>query len=178
MALSEYAPDSEVIVDKKKYTSKYITLPKTSSFPKHYFRTCPNCRKVNVAVVDRSDNCKYCGESLAAVPAEFFIEPVNGFKTGITKESTRMKPRRSYAGEGSYLGQGKKDDVNLRIGRYFTIETSSDDRLLVMNKSDFYMCPVCGYSDIVKSRHGNDLPSILKKHTNYKQRDCSCEDLD
>lgn len=178
VALSEYAPDSEVIVDKKKYTSKYITLPKTSSFPKHYFRTCPNCRKVNVAVVDRSDNCKYCGESLAAVPAEFFIEPVNGFKTGITKESTRMKPRRSYAGEVSYLGQGKKDDVNLRIGRYFTIETSSEDRLLVMNKSDFYMCPLCGYSDIVKSRHGNDLPSILKKHTNYKQRDCSCEDLD
>lgn len=178
VALSEYAPDSEVIVDKKKYTSKYITLPKTSSFPKHYFRTCPNCRKVNVSVVDRTDNCKYCGESLAAVPAEFFIEPINGFKTGLTKESTRMKPRRSYAGEVSYLGQGKKDDCILRIGRYFTVETSSEDRLLVMNKSNFYMCPVCGYSDIVKLAHGNDLPSILKKHTNYKQYDCPCEDLD
>lgn len=178
VALSEYAPDSEVIVDKKKYTSKYITLPKTNSFPKNYFRTCPNCRKVNVSVVDRTDNCKYCGETLAAVPAEFFIEPINGFKTGITRESTRMKPRRSYAGEVSYLGQGKKDDSNLRIGNYFTIETSSEDRLLVMNKSNFYMCPVCGYSHIVKSSLGNDLPSILKKHTNYKQYDCPCEDLD
>lgn len=178
VALSEYAPDSEVIVDKKKYTSKYITLPKTNSFPKNYFRTCPNCRKVNVSVVDRTDNCKYCGETLATVSAEYFIEPINGFKTGITKESTRMKPRRSYAGEVSYLGQGKKDDSNLRIGNYFTIETSSEDRLLVMNKSNFYMCPVCGYSDIVKSSHGNDLKSILKPHTDYKQYACSCENLD
>lgn len=178
VALSEYAPDSEVIVDKKKYTSKYITLPKTSSFPKKYFRTCPNCRKINVTVIESTDTCKYCGESLVGVPAEVFIEPINGFKTGITKESARTKPRRSYAGEVSYLGQGKKDDVTLKIGRYFIVETSSDDRLLVMNKSNFYMCPLCGYSDIVKSKKGNDLPSILKKHKNYKQYDCACEDLD
>ena len=48
IAISEYAPDSEIIVDGRKYTSKYITLPKTSQFPKHYFTTCSNCKKVNV----------------------------------------------------------------------------------------------------------------------------------
>ncbi len=31
IAISEYAPDSEVIVDKNKYTSKYITLKKEFS---------------------------------------------------------------------------------------------------------------------------------------------------
>lgn len=178
VALSEYAPDSEVIVDKKKYTSKYISLPKTSGFPRHYFCTCPNCKKVNVYISDRNTTCKYCGESIAAVHSEYYIEPVNGFKTGITKESTRLKPRRSYAGEVSYLGQGKKDDSILRLGQYISVETSSEDQLLVMNKSSFYMCPVCGYSDIVKSSRGNDVPQILKKHNNYKQFGCQCEDLE
>lgn len=178
VALSEYAPDSEVIVDKKKYTSKYISIPKAAPFPRHYFCTCPNCRKINVYVSERTTSqCNYCGESITAVHSEYFIEPINGFKTGITKESTRMKPRRSYSGEVSYLGGGLKDDNNLRIGDYFTIETSSEDELLVMNKSDFYMCSKCGYADIVKGK-GNNTPQILKKHANYKQYDCSCEDLD
>ena len=47
IALSEYAPDSEVIVDKKKYTSKYISLPKTAPFPRHYFCTCSICKKAS-----------------------------------------------------------------------------------------------------------------------------------
>jgi len=103
VALSEYAPDSEVIVDGKKYTSKYISLPKTSQFPRHYFCTCSNCKKVTVYVSTRTaTECKYCGESIALEQAEYFIEPINGFKTGMTKESARMKPKRSYAGEVSY----------------------------------------------------------------------------
>lgn len=121
VAISEYAPDSEVIVDKKKYTSKYISLPKMAPFPKRYFRTCPNCNKVNVTVSDRSTECKYCKESLEGVFSEYYIEPVNGFKTGLTKESTRLKPKRSYAGEVTYLGQGTRDDSNLRLGRFISI---------------------------------------------------------
>lgn len=105
IAISEYAPDSEIIVDGKKYTSKYISLPKTGEYPRNYFCTCPNCKKINVSVSTRTGNeCKYCGEPLGTVVQEFYIEPVNGFKTGITKESTRAKPKRSYAGEVSYLG--------------------------------------------------------------------------
>ncbi|MDD7347088.1 MAG: DEAD/DEAH box helicase, partial [Clostridiales bacterium] len=37
IAISEYAPDSEIIVDGKKYTSKYISLPKTGEYPRNYF---------------------------------------------------------------------------------------------------------------------------------------------
>lgn len=177
IAISEYAPDSEIIVDGKKYTSKYISLPKASQFPKHYFSTCPNCKKVNVFLSTRTGSeCKYCGESIASEKAEFYIEPISGFKTGVTKESTRMKPKRSYAGEVSYLGGGTKDDNYLEIGKAIVIETNTNDELLVMNKSNFYMCPVCGYSDIVKGRV--QTPTTLKKHKNFRQFDCNCEDLE
>lgn len=177
IAISEYAPDSEVIVEKKKYTSKYISLPKTAPFPRHYFCTCSNCQKVNVYMTNTSSaTCKYCGESISTEISEYFIEPVNGFKTGVTKESTRMKPKRSYAGEVTYLGEGIKDDANLKLGQYMTVETSSEDELLVMNRSRFYMCPVCGYSDIVKGRV--QAPNIFKEHKNYRQFTCTCTELE
>lgn len=176
VAISEYAPDSEVIVDKKKYTSKYVALPKTAPFSRNYFRTCPKCNRVNVTVSDRSSECKYCKESLEGIFQEYYIEPINGFRTGLTKESTRLKPKRSYAGEVTYLGQGTRDDSNLRLGSFITVETSSEDKLLVMNKSNFYMCPVCGYSDIVKGRV--ETPTILKPHNNHKQYECTCQDME
>lgn len=176
IALSEYAPDSEVIVNGKKYTSKYISLPKASEFPRNYFCTCSKCKKINVYVSSRTaGKCKYCGEAIETKQSEYFIEPINGFKTGVTKESTHMKPKRSYAGEVSYLGGGIKDENHLELGRA-VVETSTDDELLVMNRSGFYMCSVCGYSDIIKGRA--ITPRLLKKHKNCRQYDCPNEDLE
>ena len=178
VAISEYAPDSEVIVDGNKYTSKYISMKKGEQFPKNWFVLCPTCKRINI-FLSRSDNteCKYCGTSISTETVEYYIEPVNGFKSGETKESTRLKPKRSYAGEVSYVGNGKTDENRLIIGNSIGIETSSDDELLVMNKSGFYMCPVCGYSDIVK-RGGLKSPQTIKAHKNFKQFSCKCDELE
>lgn len=177
VAISEYAPDSEVIVDKQKYTSKYISLPKTTPFAKNYFCECGRCKKVNVYVSQHNTSeCKYCGESIRSEVSEYFIEPVHGFKTGPTKESTRLKPKRSYAGEVTYLNKGKRDDDNLAFGTFMMVESSSEDELLVMNRSNFYMCPVCGYSDIAK--RNEFTPTIFRQHNNYKQFECNCKDLE
>ena len=176
IALSEYAPDSEVFVDKIKYTSKYITLPRTSPFVRHYFFTCDNCRKVNVYSVSDAGTCKYCGEPISTAMSEYYIEPSLGFKTGENKETGRLKPRRSYAGEVTYLGFGLKDDDNLRFSDIITIETSSDDELLVLNRSRFKVCPVCGYGEIQKK--GNIIPISQNGHDNYKQFTCDCKQLE
>ena len=176
IAISEYAPDSEVIVDGKKYTSKYISLPKSSPFPRRYFYTCSNCKKINVYLsADSSKTCKYCGELISAERSEYYIEPFNGFKTGLTKESARMKPKRSYAGEVSYLGGGNVGQEHFELCDSMIIETSTDDELLILNRSEFYMCPVCGYSDISKGR--TNTPIRTTKHKNFRQYDCENEKL-
>lgn len=172
IAISEYAPDSEVITDKTKYTSKYITLKRNNEFTKNWFINCPTCRKTNIFLTKNNNmQCKYCGQDIGREGMEYYIEPINGFKTGETKESTQFKPKRSYAGEVTYLGGGKIDGRRLVIGHSISVETTSDDKLLVMNKSGFYMCPVCGYSDIVKG--GFKTPQTPKNHRNFKQYDCS-----
>lgn len=177
IAISEYAPDSEVIVDKNKYTSKYITLKKNSPLTKNWFIVCPACKKTNI-YLSMSDNtrCKYCGSDIGAASAEYYIEPSYGFKSGETKESTYLKPKRSYAGEVTYVGGGKPDEKRLVVGNVLGVETSSEDELLVMNKSGFYMCPECGYSDIVK--RGSKTLQTLKIHRNYKQYTCIKDTLE
>lgn len=178
IAITEYAPDSEVIVDKHKFTSKYILIPKGTTLQRNYFYTCPNCQKVNISVsINSEKKCEYCGELLTTKPAEYFVEPIYGFKTGPTKESSRKKPKMSYAGNVAYLGGGTKDEKYIELGSAFVIETSSNDRLLVMNKSNFYLCPVCGYSEIIHK--GQYLSSnIIKKHKNSRQFDCNNEKLE
>jgi len=176
IAISEYAPDSEVIVDKNKYTSKYVVLPKAGEFPKHYFRTCPKCKKINLFLTERTGGeCKFCGENMESVTIDFFIEPVNGFKTGKTKSSASLKPKRSYAGEVFYVGGGKDNNKLVYSGESLIIETTTDDELMVINKSDFYMCPKCGYSKIVTGRVRT--PEIVEHHSNCRQYECNCEDL-
>lgn len=177
VAISEYAPDSEVIVDKTKYASKYITLPKTSGFARNYYIVCPKCGKINISITkDIEKECKYCGESLKETIVDYFIEPIYGFKTGPTQETTRLKPKRSYSGNVLYLGGGIKDENIVNIKNALIIETSTEDELLIMNRSKFYMCNVCGYSDIEKGRR--PLPIKYKEHKNFKQSDCSCNSLE
>lgn len=58
-----------------------------------------------------------------------------------------MKPKRSYSGEVSYIGGGKIENTE-HITNLLSIESATDDELLVMNSSSFYMCPTCGFSVI------------------------------
>lgn len=177
LAISEYAPDSEVIVDKKKYTSKYITLKKNTKFLKNWFVECSNCKKTNIFLSkDKNTKCKYCDYDIGNKNLEYYIEPIYGFKSGETKSSKDIKPKRSYAGEVIYVGGGKTDDKRLLIGNSVGIETSGDDKLLVINKSGFYMCPICGYSDIAK--RGKSVSQTIKKHNNFKQYNCENDKLE
>lgn len=178
IAISEYAPESEIIVDKIKYTSRYISLPKTQEFARNYYYTCPFCERENISLFpEKLKKCQYCEAPNEEIINNFFIEPIYGFKTGKTNESTRKKPKKTYTGMTSYIGNGKKDENKLMIGanNYITIETSSDDELLILNKNPFYMCKTCGYTKIDKTAYGSE--KIKMNHVDFKGFNCPDEDL-
>lgn len=178
MAISEYAPDSEIIVDKIKYTSKYISLPKAKEFTKYYYYTCLACERDNVDEFSQNlAECQYCGALNNEGVNKYFIEPIYGFKTGITKESTTLKPQKTYAGAISYIGNGIQDDLIIKMGNndYLTIRTSSDDELLVINKNPFFMCEECGFAMIDKNNVGKE--NIWHKHLTYYGQDCGNDKL-
>lgn len=172
-AISEYAPDSEVIADGKKYTSKYINLPRNGNFPLHYYNTCPTCNRENISYYKESLTiCNNCNAQMSLENVRSFIIPKLGFKTGKNKEGTRIKPKRSYSGELSYIGNAKnKETVDLGFMR---IESTTDDELCIKNKSNFYYCQKCGYAKIEKKL---TVPSTHEKHSNYRDYTCDNDEL-
>ena len=177
-AISEYAPESEVIVNKNKYTSRYIGLPsKGREFTRHKFKKCSECQRINIYVTKAPETCKYCGNDLMKEVEESYLKPEFGFKTGDTKKSTRLKPKRTYSGEVSYIGEGIPDNQELKIGNEdIIVQTSSNDKLLVMNRSKFYMCPDCGYSVVAKSV--NMGVTRTEKHHSFKKKKCENNQLE
>ena len=179
VAISEYAPDSEVIVDNKKYTSHYIRLPYDgSSLVKQYYVKC-TCGSVVVSStkMQSGEICPCCQKSLDPVlqNQSTFIRPDRGFvATWQNKQTRRMKPARTYASEIYYVGQGTSSEPAKTINGTLTLQPFHNERLLVLNESNFYYCTKCGFAMLKK---GLPFPTISHKHAGL-QGSCTNEELE
>ena len=173
IAISEYAPDSEIIAAGTKYVSKYVKLPSRNKAFEHIrFYECNSCKKVNIIPTNSNSNdlgyCKYCGEAQPLdMKVQNYIEPRLGFIGEASKNTRRLKPVKSFLGEVTYLGGGE-DESLIEWGSKFSLRTSKNDELLVLNRSTFRVCEECGYSEIVK---GYVSGSKLSHKTSWGQ-DC------
>ena len=176
IALSEYAPDSEVIAEGVKYTSRYVVLPKKGELTKYYYLVCDSCGRVTYNI-DKSkvNKCSVCGMQSSNTD-KYFIVPSNGFKADIKKSTSRtIKPKKSYSNEIQYLGNGV-NEVNINFNEKVTLISNREDELLVLNESAFYMCNLCGYTVVDKDSQYKGLPQIEKEHsTGYDT--CVCKTL-
>ena len=181
IAISEYAPGSEIIVDGKKYTSRYITLPYngSSGLPTEYYCECPKCHTINTSAI-KSDFesgclCKYCGTELDVTGRNIkkYVVPIYGFVADRNNKNTRrMKPFKTYASDTYYIGKSldKSDDKN----KVISVKEYKDEELLVLNENNFYMCDACGYTDLDKK---NKLTSKNKAHKDFKDSKCAANKL-
>jgi superfamily II DNA/RNA helicase/ribosomal protein L37AE/L43A len=178
IAISEYAPDSEVIVDKKKLTSRYVLKPKYDmDLSKYYYYECEHCERINVGLVaENIQKCKYCGEQHEETIRTYFVEPIFGFATDMkNKDSKTQKPKKTYSGDYNYIGEGTNNNDEISFNNYVFIESAKDDTLLVMNTNPFFKCPYCGYTELDKKTMGNNKK---KKHKNCNGFDCTSEILE
>lgn len=164
-AISEYAPDSEVIANKKKYTSRYIILPKEGELKKHYYYECQNerCGYVETSRIEYED--KTCMKCNSYVESKVFIEPDLGFITDEDKKSSeQIRPKKTYASEIKYLGDPFKN--NIEDNKPIIINQSENERLLIVNENPFFICESCGYTELDKKS------SFLKtKYQEHKRHD-------
>jgi hypothetical protein len=159
-AISEYAPDSEVVADGLMYRSRYIKKPlkRDTAWRQYLVSLCENpaCNKINVEpYVGQSTKeklqCNVCGSS-SILPQVMIVPEYGFFIEPLVEKVTTKRPMRTSRTEFFYLGV--VDDERATSAKRYTFNninisviSSSDDRLLVMNKSDFLVCESCGYAE-------------------------------
>lgn len=159
LAISEYAPGSQVVADGKLFTSRYIR--KVISKRKSYWkegkiavcndRDCGtvNFREFTLSAEDKK--CSSCGKLIPTNQWRQTIEPRAGF---ITEEQVypvpMTKPEKVYKTEEFYIGDFDSKHLSKKEVRFgensIIFESSENDKLLIKTTSDFYVCTDCGYT--------------------------------
>ncbi len=155
IAISEFGPEAETVVDGKKVMSQYVILPKKQNLMKRFYCVCPTCKRFNIMYSDKVvDTCEYCGGSLPSELVSPFIDPVHGFKAVGAKTTPESKPQRNQITNVLYVGKGIVENA-FELPGVLGVESSRDDELMVLSLDLFYICPECGYA--VKYNRKNHL---------------------
>lgn len=160
LAISDYAPDSEIIADGKVLRSKYLKKLPSKDWPKYYYRECKICASVNIIlytgqdiedVLNTATKCPMCSQLYTNKLVSEFIVPKYGFlyESEDMKEISSRKPAHTYAGEIFYRGNNTTEFIKEDIpGHEIYCMYGRDDELVIINKSPFKICPLCGYGTL------------------------------
>ncbi len=175
VAISEYAPSSEVVADGGLYTSRYIKKPivnkkELSDFDFSYIAVCPKCKCINYSNMPTGSNgqpCVGCGQIIKSINFVKSIEPRSGF---IAEENVKPVPltaqERKYKTEAIYIGDKEAYPINtytyILDNVKVNVQSTANDSLVVRSTDSFYVCPICGYSI------ADDEKSKLTEYKDYK----------
>ena len=187
VAISEYAPGCEVVAAGNLIKSRYIKRDINKSWRQFDYVLCEKCKTLNIAVhhdVKEEQSilcCEQCGEKFSKTSIKTFIIPEFGFasETKLEKPSL-IKPERTFRTEASMVSEG----LETLKGKYsiggltVNVVTMEDGEIAVLNKSDFYVCPSCGYSlaqHEAKNAYTPFISSEHKKSNGFKCRNKSLQ---
>ena len=179
-AISEYAPEGEIIADGKIYKSRYIKQMKGFTLPKYSYKRCEKCGSLQVTlypdIAGELVKCKNCGNEMNAV-SDNFIKPIYGFimDNEEPEDAGTDKPDKTYKSDISYIGDDSKIQFKTLLigGHEIQIGNSSNDSLSIINDSGFYYCEECGYAKLDKKAAQRSEPGIIYEHKNFKGQSCN-----
>lgn len=182
VAISEYAPASQVVADGNLITSQFIKKIPGMDWKRFDYVYCKECNTLNIGmhatVMDAVDldKCRACGKELSRESARTFIVPEFGFEAGMITKAGLIKPKRTFGSEASYAGY-RSDIVfeeHNRGNRSYEIAYSQNDEMVVLNKAPFYVCSTCGYTHLAERAAGFVFPKMHSRSTGSK---CNNEKL-
>ena len=158
IAVAEYAPGSEVVADGKLYTSRFIRKLQSKNAINWEFgwsAVCPRetCSTTNFYKEDTPRQNKSCISCEELIPSEYWqktLEPRRGFFAEKPVEVKLQKPERGYKTDDYYMGDPFRqmiDKFSFHVSDNIVhIESTSNDSLVVLTKSNFTVCDLCGYT--------------------------------
>ncbi|MGI6704330.1 MAG: DEAD/DEAH box helicase [Clostridia bacterium] len=174
IALSEYAPSSQVVAGGRLWTSRYLKRVPKKEWESYSYAICDNCNSYRRGPrIELSDNdnrnetlgiCPVCGQIIKN--RGIFIIPAFGFVSEMKAPGRpgEEKPERTYSTRVYYSGCDKKEDsVSINLNGCNLIATpASRGKLAIINNAGgkgFKVCFKCGYTRIsneeVETSHDN-----------------------
>ena len=163
IAISEYAPDGEVVAGGEVWTSRYLERIPGKEWPSYWYANCPACGN-HVTKLDAKDGdikakCSVCGREVEC--KESFIVPEFGFLVDPNKPTVAggRRPQRTHSTRVFFSGI-EDDDSSGDYGFSFAngrvvVGTSKRGKLTVINDArgaKFRVCPLCGYASIADGK--------------------------
>jgi len=179
IALSEYAPGSEVVAAGKIWESRYIKRVPQRSWLTYNYVICDNCHRYHRALSELGTEfttCKACESDLRRSKSRgTFIIPEFGFMIGRHDHPKRVseeRPRKTYTTRAYFSGESipeKHLGIPLTDSVTLQAECASHGKLAIINngnKQKFRVCERCGYAVPAGTK-------VSSKHKNAFGNDCS-----
>lgn len=185
LAISEYAPGSQVVANGQLFTGRYIKKVPQIGWKMYDYIVCEECKTLNIEPhTDETENhhldkCRLCGNGLNTADQRTFIIPSFGFEADPNdiKKPGLTRPEKTYRTDVSYVGYRNDIEMN-RVPLTGTsnalIMFSEKDEMAVLNKSDFHVCKYCGYAIPGQGF----LKYVTKEHKMPSGRTCNNKSLD
>ena len=170
IAISEYAPGSQVVANGKLWTSRYVKKVKNKELVRYKYSNC-SCgyfRKTLDVNQETENVCPICDNN--KMKTGTFIMPEFGFITEAkVEEPGSARPERTYSSRKHFSGVGEKvEEKYIYIGSNMIKLTSQNHgELSVINNGkgrDFYICKTCGY--------GSSDYKMPPTHKNFQNIEC------
>jgi|BioPla2DNA2_1021312.scaffolds.fasta_scaffold11179_2 ATP-dependent helicase YprA (DUF1998 family) len=183
IAISEYAPGSQVIANGNLITSRYIRKIPGMSWKQYDYIICEKCNTLNISpkVIDDEhselQSCRQCKNNFNTAKRKTFLVPEFGFEADNKIEKPGLiKPERTYRNEIAYVGYKNVIDFHKYEIQDATVELgiSSADEMAILNESNFFVCETCGYTDLDDKVFAN---TKIQKHKNSSGYDCKNDRL-
>lgn len=170
IAISEYAPESQVVANGKLWTSRYIKKVRNRELLRYKYESC-RCgyfKKQLISIKEEAnESCPVCG--MRRLNTGVYIMPEFGFITeNKVEDPGPTRPKKTYSSRKHFSGLGKVlESKKVQVGKNIIELTSiNHGQLSVINNGKgrgFYVCKSCGYGTIEK------YPS---SHANSENRQC------
>ena len=182
MAISEFAPPSQIVANGKLWKSYAVNTIPDKSWPTYVYYECPECKQIyppkstmTEVTIDISEDVELCPACQAEMKARKFIIPIFGFSTSYKenpKQVGETRPKAYYATQTQFwsdtdLSESQQREVKSRIinfkGKEVSAKYSPGGKLFVLNQgtngAGLYICPECGFTTevdkIPKNGHSN-----------------------
>ncbi|MCD6334565.1 MAG: DUF1998 domain-containing protein, partial [Candidatus Latescibacteria bacterium] len=155
IAISEYAPESEVVAGGRLWVSYGLKRLPKRDWIRYRYAICPECGRYQREIEGKQSPpkiCCTCGSSLDRRGAKGrFLVPEFGFVTG-HKEPKRpgeSRPQRTYTTRAYFSGEFFQEERTCEsvLGPItFTAVSYREGRMAVLNRTGFKICYRCGFA--------------------------------